>query len=93
MTRNGEDKKFLKEVYKLNLGNKHISLLNSKVNSYGDIVPGIGTPTDNEDITIKKAVTQQVKLVRDMLEANGAALSDKSFLDIQTQKDLRFTAL
>ena len=92
MSRNGEIDKFLREVNKMQLGDKTLSTQFQK-NEDGTIVFLPGTENDNQDTYIKQAITQQVKIIQDILNANGATLSDDSFLDIQTLNDLRLSAL
>lgn len=59
----------------------------------GQVLFAPGTETNNQDLYAKQAIKQQAQIIQSILEANGAALSDKSFLDKQTLGDLRFNAL
>lgn len=92
MARNGGLDKFLKEVNKMQLGDRNLSMTTEQ-NDDGTISFKQGTKEDNQDIYIKRAINQQVKLIEQILQANGASLPDESFLDIQTLNDLRFTVL
>lgn len=92
IARNGGLNKFLKEVNKMQLGDTSLSM-NIQQNDDGTLSFVQGTKDDNQDIYIKKAINQQVKLIEQTLQANGASLSDESFLDKQTLNDLRFSAL
>lgn len=92
MARNGGLNKFLKEVNKMQLGDRNLSM-NIQRNEDGTISFVQGTEQDNQDVYIKRAINQQARLIEQILQANGASLSDESFLDTQTLNDLRFTAL
>lgn len=92
MARNGGLNKFLKEVNKMQLGDRNLSM-NTQRNEDGTISFVQGTEQDNQDVYIKRAINQQARLIEQTLQANGASLSDESFLDTQTLNDLRFTAL
>ena len=59
----------------------------------GVLVPAPGTKENNKDVYIKQAIRHYVKMVDNIISANGAAIPDDSFLDIQTLRDLRFNAL
>lgn len=92
MGRNGQLENFLKQVDKMELGNKNLSATDFEIKN-GQILFAPGTETNNQDLFAKQAIKQQVQLIQNILEANGANLSDESFLDIQTLKDLRFNSL
>lgn len=92
MVRNEQTKDFLKSVDKMQLGDPNFSATEFE-ESDGVLSFSPGTKTDNQDLFAKQAIKQQVKLIENILQANGAQLSDNSFLDIQTLKDLRFQAL
>lgn len=92
MARNGGLNKFLKEVNKMQLGDRNLSM-NTQRNEDGTISFVQGTEQDNQDVYIKRAINQQARLIEQILQANGASLSDESFLDTQTLNDLRFTTL
>lgn len=92
MSRNGETEKFLKEAEKMQLGDKNLSATGVREVD-GVLMPTPGTKENNQDVYMKRALRQQVRMINSILQANGAALSDQSFLDIQTLNDLRFNAL
>lgn len=94
MHRNKELDKFEKNIDKSILGNKNLSATNYEVKD-GVLLPAPGTETDNQDIYAKKALHEQCKLVRNILDAAGASISNDSILAKQTEllDDLRFNAL
>lgn len=92
MSRNGETSQFLKEIERMQLRPKNLSATQTREVD-GRFMPAPGTKEDNQDLFMKKAIRNQVRLIDSILAANGAALSDQSFLDAQTLKDLRFNAL
>lgn len=92
MARNGGLKDFVKQVDKTQLANPHKSATDFEVKD-GQVLFAPGTETNNQDLYAKQAIKQQAKLIENILEANGASLSDKSFLDKQTLSDLRFNKL
>lgn len=92
MTRNGQIDNFLRDLNKIEVGNKNLSA--TEVQQIGDsFLPAPGTKENNEDLFLKKAITNQVQIIRDTLTANGGNLSDQSFLNRQILGDLRFNAL
>ena len=93
MARNGKLGEFSKEVDKIQLGNKYLSATKMVDGPDGVKVWAQGTDEDNQDAAAKFYIRKQIKFVEDTLKANGAAISDESFLDIQTLKDLRFNKL
>ena len=93
MARNGQMNDFLKTADKMVLGNKYLSATKQITNSDGEIVWAQGTDNDNQDLAAKGELRRQAKMIDSILRANGANISDDSFLDIQTMKDLRFAAL
>lgn len=93
MARNGQMNDFLKTADKMVLGNKYLSATKQTTNSNGELVWAQGTDSDNQDIAAKNELRRQVKMIDNILKANGANISDESFLDVQTLKDLRFSAL
>ena len=92
MVRNGQIDQFLKVVDKMQLGNKNLSATDGRQIG-NEFLPAPGTKTDNQDLYLKKAIKQQVRIIQDLLSAHGANLPDSSFLDRQTLGDLRFSAL
>lgn len=92
MIRNKEIDQFMRDIQGFSLGNNKLSATQlSEVD--GQLVYAQGTEEDNQDFVIKKAIATQVNMLQNILEANGADISDQSFLDRQTLNDLRFTAL
>ena len=92
MARNGGLQDFIKQVDKTQVANPNISATDFEVKD-GQVLFAPGTETNNQDLYAKQAIKQQAQIIQNILEANGAALSDKSFLDKQTLGDLRFNAL
>lgn len=92
MTRNGQIDNFMKQVNKMQLGNPNLSATEyDEVD--GNVIFSPGTKENNQDLYAKRAIQKQVDLIQNILQANGANISDGSFLEIQTLKDLRFNAL
>ena len=92
MSRNGGLQDFIKQVDKMQIANPNSSATDFEVKD-GQVLFAPGTETNNQDLYAKQAIKQQAQIIQSILEANGAALSDKSFLDKQTLGDLRFNAL
>lgn len=92
MIRNGEVDQFIKDIQRFSLGNTKLSATQSNEID-GQLVYAQGTKEDNQDLAIKTALIQQVNMLQNILNANGANISDNSFLDKQTLGDLRFQAL
>lgn len=93
LARNGKMNDFLKEVNKMELGNKYLSATKMTEGIDGKKIWAQGTDTDNQDIAAKSEIRRIAKFVSDTLSAQGATISDDSFLDTQTLNDLRFAAL
>ena len=93
MHRNGETEKFLKSVDKMTLANPYYSATDFDVKEDGQVLFAPGTETNNQDLYAKKALREQVNIISNILDANGANLSDDSFLDKQTLGDIRFNVL
>ena len=90
MYRNGQIKDFLKQVDRTTFGDKNLNGIPTFIDN--DMVFGQANKDQlNQDQIIKNIIKQQVKLIGDAIE--GHNYSDKSFLDIQTQKDLRLQVL
>ena len=92
MSRNGGLQDFIKQVDKMQIANPNSSATDFEVKD-GQVLFAPGTEMNNQDLYAKQAIKQQAQIIQNILEANGAALSDKSFLDKQTLGDLRFNAL
>lgn len=93
MGRNGQLNEFINSADKLVLGNKYLSSTKQITNENGEITWAQGTESDNQDMAAKSELRRQVSMIDNILRANGANISDDSFLDIQTLKDLRFSSL
>lgn len=93
MARNGKMNDFLNTVNKMSLGNKYLSATKQITTADGEVIWQQGTETDNQDLAAKTMLNQQAKMINDILAANSANISDDSFLEIQTLKDLRFSQL
>lgn len=84
---------FRKHLNKSTVGDKNSSTRIIENNGSRAFAPG--TATDNQDLAIKKAFHKQLDLIESILNAEGAAISDSSFLAKHTDilKDLRYDAL
>lgn len=92
MGRNGQLDKFLKESEKIILGDKNLSY-KPIYKADGTVAYAHGTKTDNQNVENHKALRNLVKIIQDVLDVNGAAVSDSKLMDIQTLKDVRFAML
>jgi hypothetical protein len=88
MVNNDKIDDFLKFVNKADLGNKYLS---TETDEQGNYKPG--TKEHNQDSEIKKILNMQVKLIRDVINAEGAKYSENSLFDALTLKDLRYLQL
>lgn len=94
MARNGKANDLHKAIDKYNIADKNLSANKTITDSDGNIIPAPAEKyEDSQDYAIKQAMHKQVKLIEDILEAEGANISDTSFLNKQTLKDLRFSSL
>lgn len=99
IVRNGESGEFLKTLDKNLLGSKELS--NELVQDDTKGVSGNGNyiylpATDgriSQDEAAKNKIRQQVKLINDILESEGAKVFDEKIIDNLTRKDLKFNAL
>lgn len=91
MARNNELDGLLKTLEKMDLGDKNLSSEIQEVNGQLSFKPG--TIDNNQDLQAKRAVLSQINMIQNILNAEGANLSDDSFLDRQTLGDLRYNAL
>ncbi len=87
---NGEIDNFKKIIDTTDIGNKALSATkyNEETHSWE-----AGTETDNQDLSVKQAIKQQIDLIQNILKAEGTNLKDSQFLDKLTLGDLRFAAL
>lgn len=91
MARNGSLDELYKTIDKEILGNKYLSMETQEIAGKEKFKPG--TATENQDQFVKSGLKQQLKMIENLLAAEGVKISDESFLDIQTLKDLRYNAL
>lgn len=94
MYRNGTLDKFEQEIDKSQLADPSKSATDFEIKD-GVVLWAPGTEENNQNLYAKRILHQQVKFVKDILDANGANLSDDSVLRKQTELlgDLRFNAL
>lgn len=92
MARNGQMEKFIKTANGMTLGDKNLSASKYTVED-GKVIWAQGTKTDNQDLAAKQTLANQAKIIEDILNSNGALVSDDGFLDIQTLGDLKYAAL
>lgn len=94
MARNGNTADLHKAIDKYYVADKNLSANKTITDSDGNIIPAPAENyEDSQDYAIKQAMHKQVKLIEDLLQAEGANISDESFLNRQTLKDLRFSSL
>ena len=91
MSRNNQLDGLYKTLDKMEISNKNLSFETQEVNGKTTIKPG--TATNNQDIITKDIIRRQIKIIDNIQKANGAKLSDESFLDKQTLNDLRYAQL
>lgn len=94
IVKEGKAGDFLSTVNKMTWDSKDLSAIESE-DVYGNKVYMPGTSKDNQDKAIKDAMKQQVAIIQNILDANGALIDDESILGILTnsQKDIRYRAL
>lgn len=88
MINNDKINDFLKFANKADLGNKYLS---TDVDENGNNKPG--TKDNNQDKEIKQMLNNQVQLIKDVINAEGAKFSENSLFDALTLKDLRYLQL
>ena len=88
MINNDKIDDFLKFANKADLGNKYLS---TDVDENGNNKPG--TKDNNQDREIKQMLNNQVQLIKDVINAEGAKFSENSLFDALTLKDLRYLQL
>lgn len=87
LVNNGEDKKFLKDLDKMLVGNKHLSASKILYKEGDDYVYDEGTKDDNQDLEIKRLIRNDVEMIRSILKAEGALISEESLLNRLTGED------
>lgn len=88
MVNNDKIDDFLKFANKADLGNKHLSFDTDERGNFKS-----GTKENNQDKEIKQMLNAQVKLIKDVINAEGAKFSENSLFDALTLKDLRYAQL
>lgn len=92
--RNGKLDELIKDINRYQLANKHLSAY--KYKQIGDsYVLAEGTSDDNLDVAVKKMAIEEINMIKELLDANGGNISDKSFLSGQADmvKGLRHAAI
>ena len=92
--RNGKLDELIKDINRYQLANKHLSAY--KYKQIGDsYVLAEGTPDDNLDVAVKKMAIEEINMIKELLDANGGNISDRSFLSGQADmvKGLRHAAI
>lgn len=77
----GQDKKFLKELDRMTLGDKNLSA--TKIVGYdtdNNPIYDEGTNDDNQDLALKNLVKQDIEMIRSILKSEGALISPESML-------------
>ena len=87
MVNNGQEKEFLKQVDKMNLGNKNLSAKNIIDTINDKPIFAEGTKSDNQDSAIKNLVKNEVAFIKNVLESEGAKISTESLLNKLTLED------
>lgn len=88
MINNDKIDDFLKFANKATLGSKHLSFDTDENGNFK-----AGTKENNQDKEIKKMLNNQVQLIKDVINAEGAKFSENSLFDALTLKDLRYLQL
>lgn len=91
MHRNGEIDGLTKEIDKAEWADGKLSYDYEESN--GELMWKPGNELNNRNTIIRNTLKQQISLIGNILEAEGANLSDQSFLDKQVLGDLRFHTL
>ena len=92
--RNGQADEFLKTVNKLTLGDKNLSMYSTVENEQGQTIAAAASNyEDSQDFALKKSINEQVKFIQDILNSEGANISDASFLNKQSLGYLREQSL
>lgn len=93
MLREGKKDELFKTLDKMNLANPYLQS-ESETQTDGTVVfKPASKSTSNMDLDVKKAFVNQVNLLDDIIKAEGLNISDNVFLDTQTFKDIRLSAL
>lgn len=102
MVNNNMEGDFLKSIDKMTLGNKHLSAktILDRNNESGQVVWAEGTDKDNQDLEVKTVLRNQVNMIKEALDSEGARLSTNSLISKLTMddakllmRDMRFNSL
>lgn len=92
--RNKEIDSFLKFLDKTTIADKNLSFTKFTKDDSGNIIyDAAQNKEDSWDFNVKKAIKNQINLIDNILSAEGANISDDSFLTQQTLGDIRFNTL
>ena len=92
--RNREIDSFLKFLDKTTIADKNLSFTKFTKDDSGNIIyDAAQNKEDSWDFNVKKAIKNQINLIDNILSAEGANISDDSFLTQQTLGDIRFNTL
>ena len=94
IVKEGEGDKFLDVVNKMTWASGDLSNVDFE-DADGQRLYKKGSTKDNQNQAVKDAMTEQVKMITDILNANGGKVDDASLLNILTNsdKDFRFLSL
>lgn len=87
LVNNGQEKEFLNTVDKMTLGNKNLSAKDIIDASEENVVWGEAKQGDNQDLTAKQIIRNEVKFIKNILESEGAKISTESLLNKLTESD------
>lgn len=87
LVNNGQEKEFLNQVNKMNLGNKNLSAQDIIESTKDNVVWGEAKQGDNQDLAVKKLLHNEVNFIKNVLEAEGAKISTESLLNKLTLED------
>lgn len=87
MVNNNTEGDFIKTLDKITLGSKHLSAKDIIDKNNDQIVWAQGTETDNQDLEIKNVLKEQVVMLRDILNSEGARISTNSLINKLTLED------
>ena len=94
MINNGETEQLFKAIDKTTWAPKNLSAINFvRDEKTGQILYAQGTEEENQNLAVKTQLKNQLNLLIDVLEANGARISDESIFDANTLRESRFRAL
>ena len=91
--RNGEGKQYFDAIDKFDFTHNNLSATELVVPETGQILYQEGTEDNNQNTVIKSVLKHQLNSIINLLEANGANISDQSLFDANTLKEVRFRML